>query len=280
MIRRFSAFSVFILLLSAAAMAQSAPADPLPAATAAAPKALTNATILDMVKGGFSEDLLIKAIRHMETSFDLSPQALLEMKNAGVSEPILLAMMSPRSAEPEPKSPVKTMALIPDDIGLYLVREGELQEVAAERVSWRNGGVAKSMFLGTKGHINGFVNRPQSKLKLGPPVSFVIRLRESEDISDFQFLRLDEKKDRREFRALTGGFVHASGGFDKNAVDFEWKKIAPRVYRIKVDRLPKGEYGFLVGNGEYGALGGGATGTPIMQGRATSGKLYTFSVVE
>jgi hypothetical protein len=280
MIRKFTAFCILLSLLTAGAMAQSAPADPLTALTAPAPKALTNAAIVDMVKGGFSEDLLIKAIRHMETSFDLSPRALLEMKNAGVSEPILLAMLSPREAELEAKSLVTTTALIPDDIGLYLVRDGELQEVAAELLTWRSGGVVKSMFLGTKGHINGALKGAHSKLTLAPPVSFVIRLRESEDISDFQFLRLDVKKDQREFRALTGGYFHSSGGFEKNAVEIEWKKIAPRTYRLSIARLGKGEYGLLPPGGEYGAVGGGASGSVIMQGKATSGKLYTFSVVE
>jgi hypothetical protein len=93
-------------------------------------------------------------------------------------------------------------------------------------------------------------------------------------------LQLDVKPDRREFRALTGGFMHSSSGLDKNAVQFKFEKIAARVYRVTLGNLPKGEYGFLPPGGQYGAMGGGASGAMIMQGSASAGKIYSFRVIE
>jgi hypothetical protein len=84
---------------------------------------------------------------------------------------------------------------------------------------------------------------------------FLIRCPEGEAASEYQLLKLHEKGDRREFRTVTGGALHASGGSDRDAMNFDFDKVAPRTYRVKLVELKKGEYGFLGG-----------------------GKLFTFSV--
>lgn len=58
-------------------------------------------------------------------------------------------------------------------------------------------------------------------------------------------LILDRKSDRREFRALTGGVIHASGGPGKYAIPFLFEKIAPGTFKVKLSDLKRGEYGFL-----------------------------------
>ena len=247
----------------------------------AASSVLSNAEVLQMVKTGFAEETILKAIQLSETRFDTSVAALLEMKNAGVSEKVMQAMLSPKAANvaEKPAAPAKN-PLVPDDVGIYYIKNEQLVDMRPELVGWRSGGVGKSLLLGTKGHINGALKGPQSRNVVATPVEFVIRCLEQFEIEEYQLLRLDVKKDRREFRALTGGYMHSSSGLNKNAVEFQFEKIAPRVYRVTLGNLPKGEYGFLPPGGQYGAIGGGASGAMIMQGAASAGKIYSFRVIE
>lgn len=261
---------------------ETAQAAPPPAVRVeTAPSVLTNVEILQMVKTGFAEETILKAIQLSETRFDTSLTALLEMKNAGVSEKVMQAMLSPKAAKAEetPAAPPKN-PLVPDDVGIFYIKDEQLVDLRPELVGWRSGGVGKALLLGTKGHINGALKGPQSQNIVATPVEFIIRCPETLEIEEYQLLRLDVKPDRREFRALTGGFIHSSSGLGKNAVQFTFVKIAPRVYRVKVGNLAKGEYGFLPPGGQYGAIGGGASGAMIMQGSASAGKIYSFRVIE
>jgi hypothetical protein len=63
-------------------------------------KALTNDDIVNMTKQGFDASLIIKAIQTNDTNFDVSPQALIDLKNAGVSQPVMEAMMSAHAGQP------------------------------------------------------------------------------------------------------------------------------------------------------------------------------------
>jgi len=251
-----------------------------PSAVPSQPPALTNEEIVQMVKANFAEETILKAIKLSETRFDTSAAALLGLKNAGVSEAIIQAMLSSKAAKTEAPAPPEKDPFVPDDVGVYYLHNDRLEEMHPELVTWRTGGVAKSLFLGTKGHINGVLKGTQSKLKVGTPLEFVVRCPESVDITEYMLIRLDVKPDRREFRALTGGFIHASSGLERNNVAFTFEKIAPRTYRTRLSDVPKGEYGFLPPGGQFGATGGGASGAIIMQGAATAGKIYTFCVAE
>lgn len=172
---------------------------------------------------------------------------------------------------------------VPEDVGLYVRVKGELVEIMPEVVSWKSGGVGKRMLTYgmTKGHVNGVVKGPKSKMQLSLPIEVTIRCPEGVAGTEYQLLDLDEKGDRREFRAVTGGVYHSSGGTDKNAVGFDVEKIAPRTYRIRIATLKKGEYGFLApGGGQVGSMGGAASGTGVTGGATSSGKIYTFSILE
>jgi hypothetical protein len=172
---------------------------------------------------------------------------------------------------------------IPEDVGVYMKLKGSLVEMFAEPVNSRSGGVGKSMLtMGwTKGHVNGAVSGPKSKLQVGSPVDIIIKCKEGETPSEYQLLRLDEKGDRREFRAVTGGVIHASSGTDKNAIPFDFQKIGSRTYRLKIPDLKKGEYGILPSGGaSVGGVGGGVSGQSVQGGSMNSGKLYTFGIIE
>lgn len=95
----------------------------LGAAQAEPKKPLTNADIVKMVSAGFSEATILEAIRSNETAFDTSTDGLLALKQAGVSETVINAMLAAgrrteketppeKPAEPKPAVDPKTPSLV------------------------------------------------------------------------------------------------------------------------------------------------------------------------
>jgi len=83
MFRRVIILVVMSLLLATLAVAQQSSAAPL-----------TNASIIKLVRAGFSDKAVISIIGARPTRFDLAPDRLIELKKSGVSERIILAMLS------------------------------------------------------------------------------------------------------------------------------------------------------------------------------------------
>jgi len=55
---------------------------------------LTNSAVMKLVRAGFRENSVIAIIRSRPTRFDLAPDRLIELKKSGVSERIIIAMLS------------------------------------------------------------------------------------------------------------------------------------------------------------------------------------------
>jgi hypothetical protein len=72
----------------------------LPALAGQTQKPLTNADIVNMTKQGFEAALIVKDIQSSATNFDTSPQALIDLKNAGVDQSVIAAMLSAQAAKP------------------------------------------------------------------------------------------------------------------------------------------------------------------------------------
>lgn len=247
-------------------------------------KALTVDDIAAMIEAGLSEELIVAKLRKASQTFDLSVQEIVSLKKKGASDNVIKVMLD-SSAEVKSSSPATTPVAgsgypglgkvedangLPDEVGLYVKLEGKLVEVQPEIVTWRTGGFLKAMATGglTKGHVNGKLQGPESKLKLFPPLEFIIRCPEGVSPAEYQLLRLDKKSDRREFRAMTGGILHASSGAEKNALAFKFDKLAPRIFAVKVNDLKQGEYGFL------------PPGAYQSASAASMGKIYAFRIPE
>lgn len=63
------------------------------AARQKADEPLTNASVVKLVRAGFREKTVIAIIGRRPSRFDLSPDALIELKKGGVSERIIVAML-------------------------------------------------------------------------------------------------------------------------------------------------------------------------------------------
>ena len=55
---------------------------------------LTNASVVKLVRAGFKEKTVIAIINSRQTNFKLEPEQLIELKRNGVSENVILAMLS------------------------------------------------------------------------------------------------------------------------------------------------------------------------------------------
>jgi hypothetical protein len=240
---------------------------------------LKNDDVLRMTKAGLPDATIVSLIQQNGGTFDTSPDALIALKKGGVSSGVIDAMVAARVKAPnranifQNNSPAFSGRStptgdggvpLPAEMGVYLLAGDKLNELEPEIVGWQTGGnIKRGVTLGwTHGHINGKVMHPHSPYRLETPVDFIIKTAEGTSATEYQLLRLDEKGNRREFRAITGGVFHASGGTEKNGEDFTPIKIAPRVYRIHITDLKTGEYGFLA---------------PVFSsGLGASGKMYTF----
>ena len=63
-------------------------------------KPLTNADILNMTKQGFEPSLIVKDIQSSATDFDTTPQALIDLKGAGVDKSVMEAMLTAQASKP------------------------------------------------------------------------------------------------------------------------------------------------------------------------------------
>jgi hypothetical protein len=243
---------------------------------------ITNEKVIQLVEAKLSEDLVLSVINGSECAFKTDVDAILQLKQKGVTDRIIEAMVKktsgssqPRKLEvsptPSPVGAVDTAAagveILPSEAGVYWLRDNRLEEMEPEIVNWRTGGFLKTVATAglTKGHVSGVVRGARAKRTLkGDEVLYICTL-EGTSASEYQLLRMEQKSDRREFRAMTGGVIHASSGADRNAVPFEPKKIASRVYKFT---LPG------VGPGEYGLLPPGVSSASV----ASAGKIYSFTV--
>jgi len=232
---------------------------------------LSNQDVLDMVSLGLGEDVILDKIHTAaETGFDTSLESLKALKAAHVSDPVIRAMINPKAISSAASAAAPTANPdLPDDVGLYIKVRGKLQEMSPEVVGWKTGGALKHMatYGLDKGHTNGTIQGPKSALQVTNDAEFIVRCPEGTAITEYQLLRLDMKGDRREFRSVTGGVIHSSAGAERNAEKYDSEKIAPRVFKIKLPPLKKGEYGFLPPGNTSGNL-------------ASSGKIYSFGIVE
>lgn len=242
-----------------------------------AQQVLNNDAVVKLVKAGLSEDLIVTTISSTPGSYDTSADGLIALKGAGCSDKVVAAIVA-RAAGPAP-APVAAIApagsaLPPgiDEIGVYILdKSGAWTSLMPEIVNFKTGGFLKSMATDglVKGDLNGHVQGGHAKASVTFPVKIAVYVPDGTSISEYQLLRYRTHSDSREFRSVTGGVFHSSGGASRDSVDFKADKIAPRLYQITLDTA--------MGKGEYGLLPPGSYTSTNM---ASGGKIYSLSIVE
>jgi hypothetical protein len=85
----------------------------VPMSCAQSQKTLTNADIVEMTKQGFDSNLIVQEIQANDSDFDISPQALISLKNSGVTQSVMQAMVLAQAAKPPSASIVPGHATAP-----------------------------------------------------------------------------------------------------------------------------------------------------------------------
>jgi hypothetical protein len=243
---------------------------------------LTNTDIIKMQSAGLSESIILSSVNTQPAAYDTSTEGLLALKKAGVSDTIVAAMISrnvatksgvgnpsgtnlPSAAQAGPPAGV-------DEVGAYYQDKDKVwRPIPSELVNTKSGGLLKSMATDgiVKGDMNGHIKGAESPTKLTTGVNLLIFIPETNSPNDYTLVKLHQNSNNREFRAVTGGVFHSSGGAAKDSVEFGSQKLAPHVYALT----------FLtpLTPGQYGIIPPGATASSNM---AAGGKIYSFSIIE
>ncbi len=237
---------------------------------------LNNDAIVRMSKADVGDSIILQTIRTQPGTYATAPDDLIALKNAGVSQPVISAMLARNSGmaqHPDP-APVEVAPLSPDvdDPGVYFKnKQGQWEPVSPELVKYRDGGALKSVFTNNivKKDKNGTVSGPKSTLSVQPGTEMMILAPRQADPVEYLILRFRPHSDRREFRVETGNVFHGESGTDRDQISIPIRKISSRIFAFTVPAdLQKGE---------YGVLPPGSASTP---GISFAGKIYTFSITE
>jgi hypothetical protein len=235
---------------------------------------LTDQTIISLVKAGLGPDTIVAKINASRGSYDTSTNALIELKQANVPDPVIAAMVN-RS-----KSPVMANAavdnanpdpLAPHSPGIYMLDDrgaGQMLRIDATVSNQTK----TSNILGyaftyglSSAKLKTVIPNATARLQTNSrhPV-FYFYLNQSNPLAsltdfstgftasasspnEFSLVRLQKKGDHREAVIGSLGFASAKSGIsDKARVAFTYNDIAPGVFKVASSTdLEPGEYGFV-----------------------------------
>jgi hypothetical protein len=258
-------------------------------------KRFTNQDVIEMVKLGLSDDVIIAKIHSASAagansvSFDTSVDALKALKESNVSDAIIKAMINPA---PAPVAMINSSAPIaldpnlpPPEVGVYWKNGAKFVLVEGQAVTnTKAGGKAGSIFT------NGLRNQHWDATIAGPHSKNIVQERrptfyffvpDGSDSSDYVLISLNKKSDHREFEigsfgGITGG---KSGVKQDKEHPFQAEHVGIRMYKVTLDMdLKPGEYAFFMGTGQGNTMAGARGGN--RSGGAASGRVYDFSIPE
>lgn len=235
----------------------------LPIATSLAQEVLTNDSVVQMVKAGLPESLVIAKIRSTPTKFDLRTESLVSLKNSGVSNKVLEAMMSPGSpapgspapgaqaAAPTPSAPATASGALRDRDAIYQLIEGKYVELFPTSANLETNmaffsSKSEVVLEGRKAKYRTADKQPVFLSTYGPTDAPLVKLKQGDSNED------------RNLKISSGAFM-PFGGTQKMGVRNEDKiptnieRDARGFYRVvPAAPLPPGEYGFILASG-FGA---------------------------
>ncbi len=228
----------------------------LPAATSLAQEVLTNDSVIQMIKAGLPESVVISKIRSTATKFDLRTESLVSLKKNGVSDKVLEAMMAPGSpatgtqvAAPTPAA-AATGSLRDRDV-IYQIIGGKYVELFPTSANLETNMVffqskSEVVLEGRKAKYRISDKQPVFLSTYGPTDAPLVKLKPG------------DSNDDRNLKISSGAFM-PFGGTQKMGVRNE-DKIATNIERdargfykvTPAEPLPPGEYGFILASG-FGA---------------------------
>jgi hypothetical protein len=251
----------------------------------------TNQDVIEMVRAGMSDDLIIAKIRSMNGAdslkFDTSVEGLKSLKATNVSDAVIKVMINPTPPPVVAPGPGSAQAgdpnLPPQEIGVYWKDGPTFVFIGGEALSQaKAGGRAGAFFTdGMKAqHWDAELNGPTSKTRVKDrrPI-FYLYVPDGTSADDFVLLKLTKKGDRREFQIGTFGGIGAgkSGVKRSKELGYDSAHVAIRTYKITLNNdLKPGEYAFFMGTSQSGMMSAGHVSSS--SGGTASGRIYDFTV--
>ncbi|MCO6490032.1 MAG: hypothetical protein J5I98_16595 [Phaeodactylibacter sp.] len=234
---------------------------------------LTNEEVITLTKIGLEPSVIVSKIQTSNTSFDVSTDGLIDLTNNGVSAEVIKAMMnaSQEAAAAEAGQQDLNDPLTPRAAGIYyynpIDKDKKLRRVDPTVVSTSQaggvGGALKSSVTRglanqkAKSSLAGSDSRLQIQ-EVNPEFYFYFEANTNAysdnwffatatSPNEFVLVRLDEKKNSREFVvAKANAFGGSTGIPDKEKVPFNYEEAAPGIYKVTFEpALEQGEYCFL-----------------------------------
>lgn len=269
-------------------------ADCSPVQDATATGDLTNAEIIQLVQLKFGDAVIIAKIRASACKFDTGMDALARLKEAGVSDEVIQAMVEAGAVKPA--TPGAAAAQLdpsdprtPQPSGIYWQpKEGREKSRMQLEPTVYSGGKTGNVFGSvmsygiSKMKWKAVVRAPRANQRIAEekPEFWFYFENTSHGLSnsggfganasspnEFVLARMNAKKNERELVVGEfGAFGASTGTRSKDTAPFRIEKIAPGIYRVTPEGpLPPGEYCFF--------HAGGATAMGV-----SSGKLFDFGV--
>jgi hypothetical protein len=273
-------------------------------APAAAGELLTNDSVTAMTKAGLSASVIVAKIHSAQTDFDVSTDALIQLKQEGVADEVIHAMIeatedatanpAPAGGKPltrAPATPTTPLPPIPSESGIYysqnlgqeeqlVLLEPSVYTQSKETGVWKQAltyGIAKvrykAVLPGQHAHLLIETRRPTFyfffDVAHGSLSNSGTAWGPATSANEFVLARMDVKKSTRELEVGEYGQYtgHSYGVASKIAQPFDYERLAPGIYRVtpKAD-LADGEYCFLYG------------GSVAASGTSGGPKLFDFAV--
>lgn len=223
-------------------------------------EAMTNATIIELVKAGINDEVIIQLIRRSKTKFDISPQAIVQLKKAGVSDRVLAVMLELATPvdgptrSPQPEKMPTSLVRPPAAYGLYIEQGGQLLPLGRVQTKiqiskWRRflGGVLP--FVRQKIDINIPSAHSANRFSVRRP-TFYAYFPPSRDVSKFKLLQCKITGQRFDQRTVANASILFSIEQNQDEIPCDIGPTDIRdLYRIVPrEDLSPGEYAFVEGN--------------------------------
>lgn len=235
---------------------------------------LNNDSVLALLAAGLGDEVVIAKIKTSPSSFELTTDQVIALKQKGISGPVLAAMISASAAPTAVAMSVDSPdPMVPHPSGIYLAGPTKMTRIESTttRQARTSGMFGYMLTSGLSGmRVKAAVNGPRAQLSTSEPrpVFYFYFDQAAQGLgaaggavtspNEFSLTRFETKADKREAVVGSVSLGGAKSGLrDKDQRGFTANQIAPGVYKIVPnDPLTPGEYGFI-----SGIVGAGANAT-------------------
>ena len=162
-----------------------------------AQQALSNDSIIKMAGAQLSDDVIVTTVNASPGAYDTSPDGLIALKQAGVSDKVIAAIAAkgtgaapdPAAAStPDASAPASPLPPSVENIGAYYKDGGgNWPPLPSEVVVFESGGLIKHFASAglMKQDLNGLVGGMRSRLVVSAPVTFILHVPQGRTASDY-----------------------------------------------------------------------------------------------